>query len=526
MESVNKELVVWRETPWIWFLLLATIALSIATFHDGLAYMLRSWQGQEEYSYGFLIPFISAFLIWQRKEFLRQIPFHGSWAGVAVTGIGLLFFALGYVSAVYSIVQYSFVIVLTGLALAFMGLPAFRMIWVAFVVLMFMVPLPGFLNNSLSNEFQLLSSRLGVGFIRMLGISVFLEGNVVDLGAYKLQVVEACSGLRYLYPLMTFGFITGYFYKSAWWKRAVIFLSTIPITILMNSFRIGVIGVTVQYWGTSMAEGFLHDFEGWVVFMACTGVLVLEMWLLTKIGSDRRPLGEVFGLSIPVRAPQHANIKLRTTPAPFYAASFLVVAVLVSSYVLPKPEIVVPARDDFSSFPMQFGEWHGKGERLQSIIVDALNFDDYLMADYRNVGQDNINVYIGYYATQRADKVPHSPRACLPGGGWQISDIREQKVEGTTIAGQALRVNRAIIEQGDNKQLIYYWFQQRGRVVVNEFFVKWYIFLDSLTENRSDGALVRFTTPVKPGEDLATADRRLSTFVGLAATQLERHIPN
>lgn len=107
----------------------------------------------------------------------------------------------------------------------------------------------------------------------MFQIPVFLEGNIIDLGVYQLQVVEACSGLRYLFPLMSLGFIAAYFYQAAFWKRAIVFLMTIPITILMNSFRIGVIGVMVDNWGISMAEGFLHDFEGWIIFMACAAIL-------------------------------------------------------------------------------------------------------------------------------------------------------------------------------------------------------------------------------------------------------------
>ena len=111
----------------------------------------------------------------------------------------------------------------------------------------------------------------------MFGISVYLEGNVIDLGSYKLQVVEACSGLRYLFPLVSLSFIAAYIYHGAFWKKAIIFLSSIPITVLMNSFRIGVIGVLVEYGGPGQAEGFLHDFEGWIIFMACIAILVLEM---------------------------------------------------------------------------------------------------------------------------------------------------------------------------------------------------------------------------------------------------------
>src|ERR1039457_5061617 len=140
-----------------------------------------------------------------------------------------------------------------------------------------MVPLPEFLYQNVSAELQLLSSEIGVWFIRLFGISVYLEGNVIDLGAYRLQVAEACSGLRYLFPLMIIGFLVAYFFKTAFWKRALLFLSSIPITILMNSLRIGAIWLMVEHWGESMEEVSVHEFQGWVVFMASGALLVLEM---------------------------------------------------------------------------------------------------------------------------------------------------------------------------------------------------------------------------------------------------------
>ena len=132
-----------------------------------------------------------------------------------------------------------------------LGLGGYSLFKVAFVpifFLIFAIPLPYFLDAALSFRLQLISSQLGVFFIRLLQIPVYLEGNVIDLGSYKLQVVEACSGLRYLYPLMSLGFLTAYLFQAPLWQRALIFLSTIPITILMNSFRIALVGVLGDYW--------------------------------------------------------------------------------------------------------------------------------------------------------------------------------------------------------------------------------------------------------------------------------------
>jgi exosortase/archaeosortase family protein len=141
---------------------------------------------------------------------------------------------------------------------------------------------------------MLFSSQLGVFFIRLFQIPVYLDGNIIDMGVYKLQVVEACSGLRYLYPLLSLSFLAAYLFHGRFWQRAVVFLSSIPIAIGMNGFRIGLVGFLVDRWGTEMAEGALHFFEGWVIFLACSTLLAGEIYLFALLSGRR--FFEVFHL--------------------------------------------------------------------------------------------------------------------------------------------------------------------------------------------------------------------------------------
>jgi exosortase D (VPLPA-CTERM-specific) len=415
--------------------------------------------------------------------------------------------------------------VIFGLALSFTGIHGFRKIMVPLLLLVFIIPLPGFIYEGLSSQLQLISSRIGVWIIRLFEISVYLEGNIIDLGNFKLQVVEACSGLRYLFPLMTLGFIAAYFFSAPFWMRLIVFLSTIPITVFMNSFRIGMIGVLVEYWGNAMAEGFLHDFEGWVIFMACTVVLMIEMWLLTRLSRERKPLREVFGIDLPEPIPKDAEVRYRTIPVPFLSALALLVLTGAAAAALPHRAEATLQRMELAEFPMKVGDWVGKQDSLEAIVIDALNFDDYLIANYSRGQSDYLNFYIGYYSIQRADKVPHSPRACIPGGGWAITSLTQQEIGGVVVDGVPLKINRLIIQKGDHKQLVYYWFQQRGRVLTSEYLTKWYLFWDALRLNRTDGALVRLTTSIPPGQDLDIAEARLNDFAGQVASLLNTYIP-
>jgi exosortase D (VPLPA-CTERM-specific) len=496
-------------------------------FYKGFDFIFYMWFNKEEYSHGVLIPFISAFLIWQRKDTLERLPFTGSIAGLGLMLLGLLLFIMGRMSALSLLINYAMIIVIAGLFLSCMGWQAFRVILVPVLLLFLMIPLPGFLYETFSANMQLISSDIGVAIIRMFGISVFLEGNVIDLGIMKLQVVEACSGLRYLFPLMTLGLIAAYFYKDSLWKRITVVLSSIPITILMNSVRIGIIGVLVEHWGRPMAEGFLHDFEGWLVFMACTLVLVAEIWLLSRIGGAKRPLRQVFSLDFPLAAPKNALVRKRVLPAAFVAASMIIAISAVVSVALPDRTSVAVPRKSFAEFPLHLGAWQGRTEKMEKIYIDMLNFDDYLLANYVDAKQQHaVNLYVAYYANQlAASKVPHSPRACLPGGGWELADIRELTLAAAA-GGESLRVIHAVIKKGDDKQLVYYWFQQRGRNIASEYPVKWYIFWDSLTRNRSDGALVRLVTPVERGEDIDVAEKRLTEFALQMHTLLREYVPD
>jgi exosortase D (VPLPA-CTERM-specific) len=513
---------------------LAAVAFALLTltlvFQKTLGYLYANWQ-REEYSHGFLIPLISAFLIWQRRGLFEHYDFKGSWSGVGIVILGLALCFLGIASSILGLDAYALVIVIAGCMVAVVGWKGFRLALVPVALLLLMVPLPTFWYNNLSSELQLISSELGVAVIRAFGVSVFLEGNVIDLGSYRLQVAEACSGLRYLFPLMTLGVIVGYMFKGRSWMRWCIFLSTIPISVLMNSFRIGVIGLLVDRYGTAQAEGFLHQFEGWVIFMTCFGLLLLECWLFLRLSGDRRPLHQVLGLHAPVAGNDLKTGRLRLGK-PSAAVALVLALAVYPAFALPQRSEVRPARSEFVQFPSQLGNWTGRRESIEKIYLDELKLDDYLLADYvpkSHVADAEqsilpINLYVAYYASQRSGQSVHSPRSCLPGGGWRIQQLDQREVANVRLHGQPLRVNRALIQQGAERELVYYWFQERGRDLTNEYMVKWYLFADALSLNRSDGALVRLTTPLRDGEDPAAGDARLGQFSVAMLPELGKYV--
>ena len=506
------------------FILLAAL-VAIAPFHDALARLYDVWNLKPEYSHGILIPLISLFLLWRERAWLSTATFEGSWSGLALTAGGLLFWLLGDLATIVTIQQYGFLLVVYGFVATLTGWRVFRRLWMPLLILLFMVPLPPFFSNTLSLKLQLLSSALGVGVIRLAGISVLLEGNVIDLGSYKLQVAEACDGLRYLFPLMTLAFILAYLFRAPLWKRVLLFASSVPIAILMNSFRIGVIGITVEHWGQKMAEGVLHDFEGWVVFMLSMIVLLLVALALTRIGPSRTSLRDALVLDMGPPMPR-AGTGSRSISRPFIGATALAALAAALTMVLPARGELTPSRTQFANYPSHIGAWQGRKQALEQVYLDTLVLDDYLMANYRRSGaRPPVNFYVAYYDSQRKGQSVHSPRSCLPGGGWDMRSFGQRSLPNVLVSGQPLHVNRAVIELGTQRQVVYYWFQQRGRAITSEYLVKWYIFWDALTRNRTDGALVRLIATVPVGREESAADEELAALANQIMPTLEEYVP-
>ena len=494
----------------------------LAAFSRPLMELVHRWSLQEEYSHGFLIPLVTAWMLWGRRAATLASIGRPSWTGPCLILLAMGMHLIGELSALFLFSQLGFVVALLGITLSVGGWSLFRVTFVPILFLLFAIPLPYFIDAALTLRLQLISSQLGTFFIRMFQIPVYLDGNIIDLGYYKLQVVEACSGLRYLYPLLSLGFLAAYLFRAPLWQRAVVFLSAIPITIIMNGFRIGMVGVTVDRWGIEMADDALHFFEGWIIFLACSGVLAAEMLLFARFSG--KAMYQVFDLPTgQASLPVGSGFKTRAALLPVLASLFLLSAAgFAISFISGRTEIV-PERARFASFPSRIGGWQGRASLLDSATEQGLGLDDYILSDYSKSDGKPVNLYVAYYSSQRSGESPHSPIVCIPGGGWLIT-----KLERTSYPdlGTGLPFNRVVIEKDGIKELVYYWFDERGRKIANEYWSKWYLLADAITKNRTDGSLVRLSTSISPGEPERDADERLKSFMRDVVPNLAQYLPS
>jgi exosortase D (VPLPA-CTERM-specific) len=508
--------------------LLITVAIAASLvvlffgFSKSILELVRRWSVEEEYSHGFLIPPIAAWLLWSRREAIVASLGRPSWIGPVLILVALAMHVVGELSALFILSQGAFILSLFGIALGLGGFPLLRVVFIPIVFLIFAIPMPYFIDAMLTWRLQLVSSELGTFFIRLLGIPVYLEGNVIDLGVYKLQVVEACSGLRYMYPLLSLSFLAAYLFQAPLWQRAVVFLSAVPITILMNSLRIGLVGVMVNYFGPQDADGFLHMFEGWIIFMACALVLAAEVAIFARFSG--KSFSEVF--YPPKIVPSEIPAASRATfgHAPVFACLALLCAVAVTGSFVSSRQEIRPDRNSFASFPTVIAGWQGRASTLDKNTERYLGVTDYLLSDYADAGGRQVNLYVAYYASQRSGFAPHSPSVCIPGNGWQIA--RFERSHYTSANGNiSLPLNRVLISRGQEKQLVYYWFEGRGQQIANEYVSKLYLLRDAILKNRTDGALVRVTTPIFPTESESDADKRLQAFIQISFPQLTGFLP-
>jgi exosortase D (VPLPA-CTERM-specific) len=509
---------------YIGLLVLVSVLVALFAFGESLLELVRRWSVQEEYSHGFLIPVIVAWLLWTRRDALVASIGRPSWTGPALILLAAVMHIIGKLSALFVLSQVGFIVALIGIVLGLGGYSLLKVTFVPIIFLLFAIPSPYFIDAMLTYRLQLISSELGASFIKLLQIPVYLEGNVIDLGTYKLQVVEACSGLRYLYPLMSLGFLAAYLFQAPLWQRALVFLSTIPITIVMNSLRIGIVGILVDNFGPQDADGFLHMFEGWIIFIACAGVLVAEMTLLARFGLGKGFFAVFYSSAVQASLPQGQGAR-SLSRAPLVSCFLLLCAAGLATVFVSARHEILPEHSSFASFPTTLGEWHGRMSSLDAPTLQALGLTDYILSDYVRKDGRQVNFYVAYYASQRSGLSPHSPSVCIPGNGWQITDLQRTHYRNSD-SSVSLPMNRVIISKGSEKELVYYWFEERGMKIANEYLSKLYLLRDAMFKNRTDGALVRLTTPLYPGERESDADKRLQDFTLAVVPNLAGFLPS
>lgn len=250
-----------------------------------LRYMFIEWSADPNYSHGFLVPLISGYFLWQRREELRSFTLKPHLAGLGLLLVGLTLFLLGHLSGEYFTMRFSMLVVLAGTIIFIGGGGLFRVVLFPLLFLIFMIPLPYLIYNSFAFPLKLFVSRVSVGTLQALGFSVLREGNIMVFPSTTLEVADACSGVRSIISLLALGTTMAVLSLKGWWRRLFLVVLAVPIAVAVNSLRVIVTGMLANRYGARAAEGFYHEFAGLVIFGAAILLLGGAAWLLSRTGS-------------------------------------------------------------------------------------------------------------------------------------------------------------------------------------------------------------------------------------------------
>jgi exosortase D (VPLPA-CTERM-specific) len=476
----------------------------------------KLWISDPDYSFALVIPFVSAYIIWKKRKIIAAMPVKPSWRGGIFVFLFLIVSIYGILGSSPSVVRCALPLMILSITLFCYGWQRFTVLLYPFSLLLFMIPLPTLLQTKIGVPLKYLSTKLGEIMLRAVGVSVYVEGNIIDLGVTQLQVVDACSGLRYILPLLGLGVIFVYFFEKTRWKKILLVLITIPISILANGLRIGITGYLAQHYGLKAAEGFFHGFSGWLIFVFAI-VLLISAYMLLRWAARSDSVGQ-FNRPLPNSALRIKASESNKIPVAITCIALLVGGLLnFTTAALPPVSI----QNGFSAFPLILKNWHGRMETMDARIIELSGAEEAFNATYLSPDGEIVSLYMGYRSSPftESENFFHSPNVCLPSLGWKTLESENRIITEVPAFGE-IKVRKMLIEKMGLRQLVYYWFQTKKHVSADVNINRFHLTLHALFKDNTHDLFIRPISPLQPTESVTDAEKRLDRFVRILMADL------
>jgi exosortase len=256
-----------------------------------IPHLVSDWWNDPNFSHGFLVPLFSLFLVWQDRKRLSELPLRPAWFGLLVMAGAMVVLVVGTLGAELFLSRSSLIFLIAGIVIYFLGWGHFRALLFPVGFLFLMVPIPAILFNQITIPLQFLASQMAGGLVSELGVPVLRQGNIIQLPGMTLEVAEACSGIRSLMSLTTVAVIYAYFLESKFMPRFLLSVSAVPIAVIANGLRVTGTALLAYYWSKEAAEGFFHNFSGWLIFVLSLLMLFSLQGLMGCVRRRRKPRG-------------------------------------------------------------------------------------------------------------------------------------------------------------------------------------------------------------------------------------------
>jgi EpsI family protein len=492
---------------------LILLAAAVAYAHwSALVGMKDMWDNTPMYSFGYIVPLVSAYLVWTRRDRLAAIEPRTSWLlGTPTLALALILLVGGHLGGVQIAAQAAFVVALVGVVLLVWGLEALRAVWMALAYLVLMLPFWDALTEPLHQPFQLLSANLGVRMLHAVGVPAFREGVLLYLPNITLEVARACSGVNYLVAILALGIPLAYLYLPTNGRRLLLVTTAVVVAALSNSLRVAMIGVLAHFEIGSPLHGPFHVLHG--LFVSGIGYAVLFAGL--RVLTPKAPAGQGPAVTRPTRELTVTQRRQTAGRAAVLAAVYLFVG-----FVLMRAQATPVSLDRaLDALPIQLGDWRAQADAELDSRVWWDKADDEVRRRYRSPDGYAVDVMVGYFSSQRQGKELASYRL---GALHRASTARAGWV--TALGSSPVNVVRLSERGGERLGVL--WYDVGGTVVDRPHEVQLRSAWNLVSRSRNDGTVVLLLSaasnpPLPEERQLAY----IQTLAGQVASALARFKP-
>jgi EpsI family protein len=517
-------------------------AAAFATVAFGFCYsavlvsVVRTWSTKSVYSYGFAVPLIAAYVFWTKSQGSPRPQVTPDYAfGVPVTLTGLTMLVVGQIGALTTLQQASLIVTPIGLLLLLFGRDVVRSHWFVLAYLLLMIPIWNIPISRLQNPSRILSAKIAVDMLHLVGVPVFRQATNIVLPSHTLAVSLECSGVNQLIALTAMVIPAAYLWLESNVRRIALILFALAISYVGNGVRIALVGwLAANGLGDGNLSGSAHLLQGLVV--SALGYLAIGggFWLLSK--------------GMPT-AGQQLNEGICTSPAILSLPStgrrfWLDVAVLVAmvgagASRLSATSLDVRLGEDPGSLESRIGDWTNEiGSKrvpvpfpgIDDDLVDVggyptptgerrfIGTDDELVRVYRNSSDERVSLYIAYYHRQGDGKE-------LTGDAGAALAAAASSITLTSESG-LLSVNEIVRAKAGERRGVLFWYDINGRIVADFYRLKSYTIWDALTRRRTNGAVVMIGWNDRAGLESESAHQRAIEFAQALLPVLRKHLPS
>ncbi|WP_461833488.1 exosortase C-terminal domain/associated protein EpsI [Desulfothermus sp.] len=494
------------------FQLISLAILILVIYYPTLIGIFKKVSNSDDFSYALIIPFIVAYLVWEKRKNLSNTTIKPYWPGLVLIVFNFLFSIYGVLGSDISAARISWWLWIVSITLFCYGKDIFKVLFIPLIILAFVIPLPQHIYAPLTLSLKLISSKLAFYIISLAGIPVHVEGNIIDLGDTQLHVVDACSGLRYVLPLMAVAILYAHYSQRHWFKKLILILITLPLSMIMNGLRVGIIAILYKWVSPKVVESFYHELSGWFIFILSFGLLIGLNYILNLLPPKHKDF---------TASKNHKNEKSKYTKNEHknnlypFCLTFTLLCILFISSICTTSLPRIKLANGINSFPLHFKDWNGVFTPIDPEIIKRSGAEESFQATYINSKNEMVSLYIGYRSTpfMESEEFFHSPTVCLPSSGWKILEKSSYKIPNVSYRYNNFVVTRLLVSKMGKKQLVYFWFQTKDKISRNIFENRFHLTLSALKRDNTYDITVHVYTIIKENESIKDAQKRLNGFV-------------